>query len=481
MGKRTDRLFHITITAFAMTLTAVSAVTMVYQRDPGLVRLWLRDITNNSLLQSANRSPQEVPSITTGPYSKPQISANSTGISPIIPTGANTNSVLTVQSVASDLPAAKLTQVRQLITQYRMMDTVAETLNMSPQQTVHIYLAQTNADYQTELARLGLSLAQAQSLSKDTGGFTEGDTIIVPISQNKSLPDLVNTLGHEITHVFLNHYVSDVPSWMNEGLAVHDGMKLQSLSESQVQYSGYAKRMSESILAAASNGSLIPLTGNEQQVLQGGNSYDLELQDWLAVNWLIQNDGLTAIHNYLQLLKAGVDSNQAFNDAFGITETTFNTNFTSLLKSAAAVSAGGVDLQFSIPASFHGYLQVLQHGSQNWQGFQVKSGLLNLTVTPGGSIKGVNKVQSTPDANPPDNTTLYINLQSTGNLTYQGQPVQDCGFAIDYHNGLYSFINNWITPMHGQTVFSRTPSLFGVTLNSITEHNSTDPILSLIQ
>lgn len=485
VGKRTDRVFHITVTVFAMTLTVLSAVSMVYQRNPELVRSWLRAVAQASPVQTVRRSPQGLSginltsSLKVPPASKTSVakpgSAKFTASST-----AGADSTVTVQSVASDIPTSTLTEVKQLLTKYAILQTVANTLNMNPQQTVHIYLAQTNADYQQELAALGLSLSDAGRLSKDTGGFTQGDTIIIPMSQNKTVPDLVNTLGHEVTHVFLNHYVTDVPSWINEGLAVHDGMLVQSQTESAVEYSGYAKRMAESVLAATSAGNLVPLTGNEQQVLQGSYSYDLELQDWLAVNWIIQNYGLNEVHDYLHLLKAGVSSSQAFNDAFNIAESTFNTNFTSLLQTAAASPDAGVDLQFAIPKKFHGYIEILQHGTQNWRGFPVNPGSVNVTVTPGGKLEGVKGVQSTLDANPPDNTTLYINLQSNGSLMYQGQTVQDCGFALDYHNGLYSFINSWITPVNGKTVFSRNPSLFNVVLSSVVEHQSSDPILPLL-
>lgn len=463
-----------------MTLTLLSAVSMVYQRDPALVQTWLRDIANSAPVQSTNRSPQVLPGTKAFPP-KTQTSSNNIGFNPN-PTTSVSNAApgVTVESVSSDLPQSKLSEVTQLIRKYQILQTVASTLNMSSQQTVHIYLAQTNADYQKKLATLGLSVSDASRLSKDTGGFTQGDVILIPMTQNKTLPDLVNTLGHEITHVFLNHYVTDVPSWINEGLAVHDGMKVQSEAENSVEFQGYAKRMAESVLAATSAGNLIPLTGNEQQVLQGNQSYDLELQDWLAVNWIIQNYGWTEVHNYLHLLKAGVNPNRAFNDAFGIQESDFNANFTELLKTAAASQDTGVDLQFSIPAGFHGSLQVLQHGNQNWQGFKINPGQLNVTVTPKGLVQGVKVGQSTEDANSPDNTTLYINLQSDGTLTYGGQTVQDCGFAIDYHDGLYSFINSWITPNQGKTIFSRSPVLFGVTLESVNEHQNADPILALL-
>lgn len=487
LAKRIDRVFHITITAFAMTLTALSAITLVYQHDPQLVRTWLREfevsksVVSGHAFSATTSGLHSLPIPTFNKRASNRPSQSSTANSTVPLAGGVSSSDVTVQGIGSDVPASETTMVEQLLGKYQVIDTVAHTLQMSSRQTVHIYLAQTNVDYQNKLATLGLSLTDAARLSQDTGGFTQGDVILIPLLQNKATADLVNTLAHEVTHVFLNHYVSDVPSWINEGIAVYDGMEMQSRADNLVAYNGYARRVTESVLAATSSAKLLPLTANEETVLQGTQSYDIELQDWLAMTWLIQQDGLDKVHTYLSLLKAGVNPTQAFTDAFGMTETDFNQRFTQLLSTAAKAQDPGVDLQVSVPGGFDGYLRILQHGTQAWAGFRVHPETSNLTVTPQGSIQGLGgTTDTTEDSNAPDPNTLYINLDPVQPLTYQGQAVTDCGFAIDYHDGLYGFINNWITLQDGKTIFSRTPVLFGVTLTSVVEHSSTNPILALL-
>ncbi|OFW80756.1 MAG: hypothetical protein A2201_09965 [Alicyclobacillus sp. RIFOXYA1_FULL_53_8] len=491
MAKPIDRVFHITITVFAMTLTSLSVLTLVYQHNPQLIRTWLREFEVSKSLVSGHAFS----TTTSGLHSLPiptfnkrasnqsvQSTTGNSNLSSTIPHDVgNLSEYVTVQGTGSDVPASQISMVEQLLGKYQVVDTVARTLHMSSQQTVHIYLAQTNADYKNKLATLGLSLSDASRLSQDTGGFTQGDVIIIPLVQNKETPDLVNTLAHEVTHVFLNHYVSDIPSWINEGIAVYNGMHMQSRAENSVVYNGYARRVTESVLAASSSQKLVPLAGNEAAVLQGNQSYDIELQDWLAITWLVQQQGLEKVHTYLSLLKAGVDSTQAFSDTFGMSETDFNQHITQLLSTAANAPDPGVDLQVSVKGGFTGYLRILQHGTQTWAGVRLRPGTSNLTVTPQGTMEGPGATtDTTQDSNAPDANTLYINLDPTQSLTYQGQAVTDCGFAIDYHDGLYAFINNWITLQDGKTIFSRTPVLFGVTLTSVAEHPSTNAIISLL-
>ena len=477
-----------TITAFAITLTMISAVTMVYQHDPALVRYWIGHMEKIAPLVAGEHrvAPDGTPSMGVGvsPGNNamvPNSASSGVGASSGSVTPGNAVATVNVQGTAMDVTPAEITQVNGLLSKYHILSTVEENLSLDVNQTVQIYLAQTDTDYKNKLATLGLSVADAARLSKDTGGFTQGDTILIPMSENKSQPDLVNTLGHELTHVILNQHITDIPSWANEGIAVYDGMQVQSQAETPVVYGGYARRITESVLQAASTGTLIPLTANESQVLQGNQSYDLELQDWLAVATLIRNNGMSAMHNYLGLLKDGVSSSQAFRNAFGLDETQFNTNLTQTFKQAAATGDTGVDLQFTIPASFHGYLRVLQHGTQKWKGFPAAPGTLGFTLTSIGTVVGpVGTVQSTFDSNPADPSTVYVNLDPSTPLTYKGQSVQDLGFAIDYHNGLYGFINNWITVASGKTFFSRTPTLFGVQLTEVAEHDNPSLVLPLI-
>lgn len=503
MSKRRDRVFHVTVSVFALTLAAIAGGTLVSETTHrGLPPSWS---PFHLLSQTSNQLPTQTGSAKNQDSGRPALnstqqtgntasqSANRTGSQAghSVPNGlaampvykpANNASHIIVSAPTGDVPAATVAHVKQLLTTYQMANTVSHTLQMNLNTNVHIYLAKTAADYQRDLNSLfGISLSQAKSFSADTGGFTQNESILIPLYQNTDDPDLANTLAHELTHAFLNDNTSYVPSWINEGLAVGDGMNMQARVENSVRYAGDARSLAESVMQAAANGTLLPLTPNEQAVLSGNAPYDLELQDWLAVKNLVLHFGPNAFPDYLYRLKKQESPAQAFQRTFGESTTAYNQAFTALLKKAAATPDAGVTLTFNISPSFHGDLRLLQHSSHTWQGFQATPGTDQVTMTPSGQLSGsVHKLQGTYDSTKPDNHTLYINLDSLGNLTQSGQTVQNCGMAIDYHNGLYGYVNSWITWANGKTTYLYTPSLFGVTLTQVSEGSQQNPVLQLL-
>lgn len=504
MSRRRDRAFHVTVSVFALTLAAIAGGTLISESThtglpPGWSPFHLLGQGTSNQLPAHNgtvKHPNAGRSLTnttpqTGNTTSPTGNQTSPGTGTSTPsdvTGkpvyqpADNASKIIVSDPTGDASAAALANVKQLLATYQMASTVSETLQMNLNRNVHIYLAKTSADYQRDLNSLfGISVSQAKSFSADTGGFTQDESILIPLYQNTDQPDLANTLAHELTHAFLNDNVSYVPSWINEGLAVNDGMNMQAQVENPVHYAGDARSLAESVVEAAAKGTLLPLTPNEQTVLSGNTPYDLELQDWLAVKNLILTRGVGAFSDYFYRLNEQETAAEAFKRTFGLSTSAYNQTFTALLTQAAATVDPGVQLTFSIAPSFQGDLRLLQHGSHNWQGFKATPGTLQVTVTPSGQLSGsVDRLQSTYDSTKPDNHTLYINLDPIGNLTKNGQTVQNCGIAIDYHDGLYGYVNSWITWANGNTTYLYTPSLFGVTLTQVAEANQQNPILQLL-
>ncbi|MCF8566403.1 hypothetical protein LLE49_16905 [Alicyclobacillus tolerans] len=483
MSKPSDRVFHLTIAAFALTLTVLSGLTVVYQRDPQTIRSWL--------FGQQGKTPANVPvqpaKSKSAPFGstplKPGLSTRPAPASATDTSGtpAVVNASVYVKGYGNDVPPATVSNVQQLLSQYHIVQTVSNSLQMKITHPVYIYLAQTTADYKNELASLGLSIQDAQRLSSDTGGFTQGTTIIIPLYQNTSQADLANSLGHELTHAIVNQHLTDLPSWVNEGTAVSNGTYIQKKVEGSVAFSGYVRRMAENVLGAVQKRELIPLTASESQILQGSQPYDLELQDWLAVSRLMQLYGSSAFSAYFKALQAGVSPNAAFQKAFGQSENSFNGTFTQWLQTAAGSADGGVTITFVVPQGYSGYIRMLQHGSSVWQGVSVTPGTFVLSLTPKGTLTGFHgPVQTTTDGSSPDNSTTYVNLDPARPLYYKGQKVLNAGFAIDYHDGMYGFINNWITTQNGKTTYSRVPDLFGVQIAKVAETTVTNPALALL-
>lgn len=506
MAKRRDRAFHLTVTVFALTLAAISAITVVNRHHiSGISQRFLpfRSILNgttSSARPSANSTQQKSGTGQGTPVKTPGAHQGSGGKAGSSPSKTKTQTAsdlagmptyhkadnakhVVLAAYGNDVPNTQVQTANSLLSKYQIVQTDATTLQLNLKDTVHIYLVQTPQDYERALANLfGISPAQAKSFSSDTGGFTQGESIVVPMYQNKEPSDLVNTLAHELTHAILNDNVQvNIPSWIDEGLAVSDGMNLQRDAENPVQYAGDERSLAESIIEAAGNGKLIALTSDENQVLAGNAPYDLELQDWLSMQQLLRKHGQAAVSDYLYRLNIGETSTQAFQRSFGETEQKFNQSMTQLLDTAAHAADPGVQLTFDISSGYRGYLRLLQHGSHNWQGIAARAGRLQVTMTPQGRLTAPGlSVQQTYDSTKPDAHTLYINLDPNQTLTYEGQPIEDCGLALDYHDGLYSFVNGWVTWKSGKSTYFYSPSLLGVTLQSVQEASHTDPILALL-
>jgi len=472
-----DKWFHLIVSLCALAIAAVALASLAYSHRDAL-RNWWNIVSHRPTLvttatpgqvlqhtQPANRLLPANDDIKAEPAYRP----------------TTLDSLVIVKPYRTDVTTKQIADARMLLAKYDIVQTVSKSLQMNLYQPVYVYLAENSSDYQHKLAELGFSRQDAKQLTADTGGYTQGSTIVIPLYQNTADYDLANTLAHELTHAFLNINVGEVPSWINEGIAVHDGMMVQRQVDNSVAYEGFAKRMAESILDAVRSNKLVPLTDDENKVLAGDTPYDLELQDWLAVNDLLAQSGPNALRDFFFRLKLAEPVSKAFSRSFHQSFTTYNTSFTNLLRSAANTQDNGVQITMDIPASYAGNIRVLQHGSQSWQGFKAEVGTSTFTLTKAGALKGdVSQTSAAHDTTPPDNGTLYIDLDPDATLLYNGQSVDDCGFAIDVHDGLYGYVNTWITFSNGKSIYSRRPTLFGVTISSVTELQSTNAVDVLI-
>jgi hypothetical protein len=479
LSKPSDRLFHLTLTAFAGVLTVISGVTVWTQHEPGRLRQWMAQWPEPAWLQRWDLIPQHpVANRRQQPLPSPPVDQNvqhnkSTPSQPESPAPSRPQSdAAQVKVIGRGVPSATIRHVQDLLQREAVPSLVAGIVSAHLREPVHLYLAQTAADYKSVLSSLGVSPEAAARFSRDTGGFTQDSTIVVPMYQNEDDADLINTLAHELTHVYLNQNVGELPSWIDEGLAVYAGMEAQKKLQDPVAYDGYVKRAADSVIDAAASGSLIPLTADESQVLAGGQPYDLELQDWIAVADLFWTQGAGKVHKYLAEVAGGQLPEHAFSAVFGMSENAFNQRLTQLLLQAATAADDGVNVALSVDGSYAGALQVLQHGSQTWRGIAAEPGTHRIAVLPDGTVTSdLRQVSKTQDSQPADRQTLYIDLDPASPLTYQGQKVDDCGFAVDVRHGVYAFVNSWITVANGKSVYLDTPVLFGVRITAVQDRS----------
>lgn len=185
---------------------------------------------------------------------------------------------------------------------------ILKTNLWEPPQSARIVLFSSRNSYGNSLIRAGVPAGQVQDIVAKTGGLTVGSDIWIPMYNLHSKADLANTLTHELTHVVLNqHGLGDaIPTWVNEGIAWHDGMlAMQQVDPKATQRIENASN--QQIQKVADAGQLLPLTVDEQAILTA--RYNVEWEDYLAVQNLIQQQGIDKFRTFLAgTLQMGVKS-----------------------------------------------------------------------------------------------------------------------------------------------------------------------------
>ncbi len=143
-----------------------------------------------------------------------------------------------------------------------------------------------------------------------TGGmaFPEHDVVIIGISQ-RDLAWGRSTIAHELTHVLVGHLtfscLGDVPTWLNEGLAVYSEGGLDSASESQLNEAIRA----DQLLTVRS------LSGGFSEV--PSKAYLSYSQSYSIVKFLIETYGQDKMNSLLVALRDGTTINDALIKVYG--------------------------------------------------------------------------------------------------------------------------------------------------------------------
>ena len=143
-----------------------------------------------------------------------------------------------------------------------------------------------------------------------TGGlaYPEHDIVIIGISQ-RDVEWGRTTIAHELTHVLVGHLtfscLGDVPTWLNEGLAVYSEGGLDPSSESQLN-------------AAISNDQLLSvrsLSGGFSEV--PSRAYLSYSQSYSIVKYLIETYGQDKMNSLLITLRDGTTIDDALMKIYG--------------------------------------------------------------------------------------------------------------------------------------------------------------------
>jgi hypothetical protein len=216
----------------------------------------------------------------------------------------------------------------KLATQYIQnisLPILKQNLGTVPGKNTQVVLFSSAKSYASALAKAGVPQNQLQSIVNETGGLTVSSEVWIPLYNLQGNSDLANVLTHELTHVVLNQKgIGDsLPTWVNEGIAWHNGLAGQAkVSQSSVQQETDA--YNQQIQLAVAQQQLLQLSANEDDILNA--NYNVEWEDYLAVENLIDKYGVQAFQSFLNgVAKSGV--NASFQKAFGIPRAEYESSF----------------------------------------------------------------------------------------------------------------------------------------------------------
>lgn len=195
-------------------------------------------------------------------------------------------------------------------------------------------------DSQSEFTQHFLDEAYNPAVSglygQDTQAVTEGPQYIAVNAQGMNFTSDINIMAHELTHALLAANYGILPSWVNEGLAWHQGLSAQlGDSPSPLIRASLWRQLWLSPMMAAQSGQLYPLLTASSVA----TAYNVEGQDNFAVEQLINSDGLPQLLKFISDTKT-MGQQKAFASVYHQSESSFAASVNRELKSEAGAAAG---------------------------------------------------------------------------------------------------------------------------------------------
>lgn len=218
------------------------------------------------------------------------------------------------------------------------------TLSWSERKPITVTLYSTLKQYANHFQSEGFSSAEASKIAEDSGGVTEGANSI-----SISLPafgevDGLNILAHELDHALVSTVSVQLPSWVNEGLAWHEGILAQlDGSPSSLLLDGAEWNEWSDIVQGQQNQALVPLGSGDPL----SATYNVEDQDYFAVNQLIDKYGVQNVLNYVYHFDTNASE---FQTAFGTSFLTFSQQVTDALTAATLHTDKGFTITIKVLA-----------------------------------------------------------------------------------------------------------------------------------
>ena len=233
-----------------------------------------------------------------------------------------------VKAGDNSVSATKVQTASQIIKDISL-PTLNTVVGLTPATKIDIVLFSSAKTYGNALLKTGMDRNSIQSMISNTGGVTINTTIWIPLYNLEDNSDLANVLSHELFHASTasQGYGNQLPIWINEGTAWRIGLMAQQKVDPQKASSEMAYYEND-VKKAAQNGTLLSLDASENDILN--SNYNVEYEDFMAVEQLTKSYGATTYKTFIEKLKSQSVNND-FQTTFHSSLNTFQSSFLKAL------------------------------------------------------------------------------------------------------------------------------------------------------
>ncbi|TCP57799.1 copper amine oxidase-like protein [Tumebacillus sp. BK434] len=376
-----------------------------------------------------------------------------------------------VRVIGSDakLVEGQVYSVQQEILQKGIVQKVQQMAGYSFNGPVWVYLSNSDAGYKDALIReTGASSTEAAQMASWANGVAYGDTIVLPLHKQESDYGRVRTIAHELSHVLFNQNEVDLPSWVNEGFAWQASLDIAFENGPQVLRGRQDLLARDEVLGALNNGAYRPLINGSYSklVALGEANYNLELQDYLAMQELKAQYGQDKVQAYLKRFAGTGTADANFRGEFGLSMTEFGDAFRSKLAQELQEQSKGVEVTLNVTSQFQGTFSVLGQNSSQWKLFNLTPGQHTLRIYKDGRLEGATVRDAIGESDPTTNM-VFLAMEPDVPVTEGGKRIEYAGAALMDSFGEYAFLNVWKTDSNGNDQFPETNRVLGVEIVNI--------------
>lgn len=215
---------------------------------------------------------------------------------------------------------------------------------LQPAGTIEIDLYATTSSYTQHFVQEGYSASDAQDYGQNSQAVTESaDSVSVDLD-GLTYESGVDVFAHELTHALIYTVSQDIPDWVNEGLAWHQGIGAEGDgTPSQLLWNSLKWQQWEDIVDHQHQGNLYPLGGANSLA----PAYNVEAQDYFAVQQLIDQFGLPTVYQFVRKIDADGES-AAFASTFGESESDFEAQVSAKLSQYAKQTDTGMNVSIRV-------------------------------------------------------------------------------------------------------------------------------------